>query len=88
MAKHSIPAYAIVELLMRLSHYNKLIGDYKGHTIRADAVLVKTSGGRINFPQTLIMRQFAHPELISSDELIKVASFFNAVRSKQKTISR
>jgi len=86
MTKRNIPAYAIVELLMRLSHYNKRIGDYKGHAVRADAVLVKTSGGRINFPQTLIMRQFAHPELISPDELINVAAEFNAVRIKHKTI--
>ena len=86
MTKRNIPAYAIVELLMRLSHYNKRIGDYKGHAIRADDVLVKTSGGRINFSQTLIMRQFAHPELIGHDELIKAASQFNAVRMKQKTI--
>jgi hypothetical protein len=86
MAKHNIPAYAIVELLMRLSHFNRRIGDYKGHAIRADDVLVKTSGGRINFSQTLIMRQFAHPELISHDELIKAAAQFNAVRVKQKTI--
>jgi len=86
MAKHNIPAYAIVELLMRLSHYNRRIGDYKGHAIRADDVLVKTSGGKINFPQALIMRQFAHPELISHDELIKAAAQFNAVKVKQKTI--
>lgn len=86
MAKNNIPAYAIVELLMRLSHYNKRIGDYKGHAIRADDVLVKTSGGRISFPQTLVMRQFASPELITHDELAKVASQFNGVRVKQKTI--
>ena len=86
MAKHNIPAYAIVELLMRLSHFNRRIGDYKGHAIRADDVLVKTSGGRINFSQTLIMRQFSQPDLISHDELIKAAAQFNAVRIKQKTI--
>jgi len=86
MTKRNIPAYAIVELLMRLSHYNKRIGDYKGHVIRAENVLVKTSGGRISFPQAFIMRQFAHPELISHDELLLAAAKFNIVKAKQKTI--
>lgn len=86
MPKHNIPAYAIVELLMRLSQYNKLIGDYKGHTVRTDDVLVKTTGGKIYFSKALIMQQFASPELISHDELVKAASLFNAVRVKQKTI--
>jgi hypothetical protein len=88
MAKHNIPAYAIVELLMRLTHYNKLIGDYKGHTVRTDDVLVKTSGGKIHFSKAIIMQQFANPELIAHDELVKTASLFNAGRAKQKTISR
>lgn len=87
MPKHNIPAYAIVELLMRLSHYNKHIGDYRGHTVRGDLVLVQTSGGKINFTQSLVMRQFENPELIGNDELVKIASLFNAVRTKRQTIS-
>ncbi len=88
MPKHNIPAYAIVELLMRLSHYNKLIGDYKGHTVRTDDVLVKTTGGKIYFSRALIMEQFAHPEHICSDDLVKTASLCNAVKAKPLTISK
>jgi hypothetical protein len=88
MPKHNIPAYAIVELLMRLAHFNKLIGDYKGHTVRTDDVLVKTTGGKIYFTRALIMQQFSHPDLIGSDELIRTASLFNAVKAKRQTISR
>jgi hypothetical protein len=87
MPKHNIPAYAIVELLMRLSHYNKLIGEYRGHDVRNDFVLVKTSGGSISFPNTLIMQQFHDPELVSADDLVKAASLFKSLRLKSKTIS-
>jgi hypothetical protein len=87
MPKNNIPAYAIVELLMRLSHYNKLIGDYKGHTVRTENVMVKTTGGGITFPISLIMQQFNNPEMIDNDALVNVASLFRTSRSKQKTIS-
>jgi hypothetical protein len=83
MPKHNIPAYAIVELLIRLSFINSAIGDYKGHTIRAEQVLVKTSGGSINFPKTLVMQQFENPEVITADELINIASLFKPL-SKSK----
>jgi hypothetical protein len=88
MPKHNIPAYAIVELLIRLSHHNKLIGDYKGHTVRTEDVLVKTTGGKIYFSRTLIMQQFSNPDLIGAAELVKTASLFNAVKVKRQTISR
>jgi hypothetical protein len=87
MPKNNIPAYAIVELLMRLSYYNELIGDYKGHTVRTENVIVKTTGGGITFPIPLIMQQFNNPEMIDNDALVNVASLFKTSRSKQKTIS-
>jgi len=87
MPKNNIPAYAIVELLIRLSHYNKLIGDYKGHTVRTENVMVKTTGGGITFPISLIMQQFNSPEMIDNDALVNVAALFRTSRSKQKTIS-
>ena len=87
MPKHNLPAYAIVELLMRLSHYNELIGDYKGHTIRTENVLVKTTGGGITFPVKLVMQQFENPETIDNDALVSVAALFRTSCAKQKTIS-
>jgi len=86
MPKHNIPAYAIVELLMRLSHYNNQIGDYKGHTVRAENVLVKTTGGSIIFTKALIMQQFEDPEMIKNNHLVDIASLFKAARALQKTI--
>jgi len=87
MPKHNIPTYAIVELLMRLSPYNASIGDYKGHTVRLDNVLVKTSNGSIVFTKALIMQQFGNPEQISEEELVTISSLFKALPLKQKTIS-
>lgn len=47
--KNDLPTYAIVELLIRLSHINPLIGDYKGHALFDDGVIVKTTHGNITF---------------------------------------
>lgn len=85
MAKDNIPAYAIVELLMRLSEIDDSIGDYRGHTIRGERVSVKTSGGTISFPQTLVMQQFQDPEQINKDELKQTSLLFKQ-QTKVKTI--
>ena len=74
MPKQNLPTYAIVELLMRISHYNSTLGDYKNHSIYNDGVMVKTSGGTISFPITLIMQQFENPELITEKELLEMAT--------------
>ena len=74
MQKQNLPTYAIVELLMRLAHYNSLVGDYKNHSVFTDGVIVKTSGGTINFPTALIMKQFENPELITENELLEIAT--------------
>ena len=87
MPKHNIPVYAIVELLMVLAQHNKNIGDYKGHTVRDHDVLVKTSGGTMTIPQSLIMKQFSDPEAVTHDELLQALSFFKPLRLRQKTIS-
>jgi hypothetical protein len=77
MPKNShLPTYAIVELLMRLARYNKVIGDYKDHRINQAEVLVKTTGGAIRFPQTLIMQQFENPELINDQLLLQTITSF------------
>lgn len=78
MSKNNLPTYAIVELLIRLAKHNELIGDYKGHAVYDDDVIVKTSGGSIVFSQTLIVKQFESPELISEDELTRTANLFKS----------
>jgi len=77
MAKYNPPTYAIVELLIRLTKYNDSIGDYKGHAVYDDDVIVKTSAGTIVFPQKLILKQFESPESITGADLAAVAAGFN-----------
>jgi len=76
MPKHNLPTYAIVELLMRLAEHNNSIGDYKNHSVYSEGVMVKTSGGTIRFPETLIMLQFEAPELVTAHALLETASSF------------
>ncbi|WP_183557294.1 hypothetical protein [Mucilaginibacter sp. SP1R1] len=76
MPKHNLPTYAIVELLIRLSQYNYLIGDYKNHSVFDTGVMVKTSGGSISFPASIIMKQFENPSAITESELAKIALLF------------
>jgi hypothetical protein len=76
MPKHSLPTYAIVELLIRLSRYNYLIGDYKNHSVFDTGVMVKTSGGSISFPVAIIVQQFENPEAITESELARMALLF------------
>jgi hypothetical protein len=76
MSKNTLPTYAIVELLIRLEKYNDKIGDYKGHAGYDAEVIVKTSGGSIIFPESIIIRQFESPELITDSELASMARLF------------
>jgi hypothetical protein len=85
MPKHNLPVYAIVELLMLLAQHDRSIGDYRGHTIRDQRVVVKTSGGSITFPLALIMRQFSDPDSINKRELMNLASFFRPKRVRQRS---
>jgi hypothetical protein len=79
MPKSNLPTYAIVELLIRLSKFDSSIGNYKNHAIYDDEVIVKTSQGHIRLPAALVMQQFEAPELITDEQLKKVAQWFNAV---------
>ncbi len=81
--KNTLPTYAIVELLIRLSHINPLIGDYKGHAFNEDGVIVKTKHGSIAFSKSLIKQQFDNPEMISDDELTIIASTFNSLKQQK-----
>ncbi|MCC8408861.1 hypothetical protein LJ707_07960 [Mucilaginibacter sp. UR6-1] len=80
MPNATLPAYAIVELLIRLSGINKQIGDYKGHTIRNGFINVKTTGGTVKLTPDLVMQQFNAPEQIGVEQLILTASSFRQQR--------
>ncbi|MBE9585241.1 hypothetical protein IM792_12340 [Mucilaginibacter sp. JRF] len=82
MPNTTLPAYAIVEILMRLSGINKQIGDYKGHTLRSGIVNVKTTGGTIKISADLVMQQFNAPEQIGVDQLTLTASSFRQLRKR------
>jgi len=85
MPKHNIPVYAIVELLILLAQLDKSIGDYKGHTVRGNHVLVKTTSGSITFPTSLIMKQFAEPEKIAKKELQNLLPLFTPKGFRQQS---
>lgn len=76
MPKSNLPTYAIVELLIRLEKHNPTIGGYKNHTEFDEGVMVKTSGGSIEFPKELVEQQFHDPERITEKELEKTAQLF------------
>ena len=76
MTRNHLPTYVIVELLIRLSQHNYLIGDYKYHSVFDNGVMVKTSGGSINFPTQIVLQQFEDPAKISDDELSQMALRF------------
>ena len=78
MPKSNLPTYAIVELLIRLEKHNSEIGGYKNHTEFDGGVMVKTSGGSIEFPRELIEQQFHDPERITESELKKTALLFKS----------
>ena len=77
MSKNNLPTYAIVELLIRLEKHNPSIGDYKNHTEFDNGVMVKTSGGSIEFARDLVVQQFDNPEQITETELARAAKAFN-----------
>ena len=76
MPEINLPAYAIVELLIRLADLNENIGDYKGHVLRNGQVMVKTTAGSIVFTTGIVLRQFESPERITTDDLAQVAALF------------
>ncbi|EHQ27805.1 hypothetical protein [Mucilaginibacter paludis] len=80
MTKNTLPTYAIVELLIRLSQYDPLIGDYKGHAVNHHDVIVKTTQGSIAFSLELIKRQFEAPESITDETFIGLAKLFKPLR--------
>lgn len=80
MPKSNLPTYAIVELLMRLEAHNNSIGHYKDHNISKSEVIVKTTGGAIRFPETLVMQQFQDPELVPDEMLLETVSSFRPIR--------
>jgi len=83
MPKHNIPVYAIVELLMLLAQHDTSIGDYRGHTIRDNQVLVKTTGGSIIFSEALIMKQFSEPENVTKMDLMNALSLYKPARLRR-----
>jgi hypothetical protein len=76
MSKSNLPTYAIVELLIRLEKHNPSIGGYKNHTEFDEGVIVRTSGGSIEFPKGLVEQQFHNPEQITERDLEKTALLF------------
>ena len=72
----NLPTYAIVELLIRVTPFNSLIGHYKNHSINNDGAIVNTSSGSILIPESLIIDQFKNPEMVTEKILLDMALSF------------
>lgn len=81
MFNNNLLTYVIVELLIRLEPFNSLIGNYRNHTIYGDGVIVKTTGGTIEFSKWLVMNQFNSPENISDAILVETALTFRGLNT-------
>jgi hypothetical protein len=79
MDKHSLPLYAIIELLIRITGYDDRIGDYKNHVFDQHYVTVTTTMGSIIISNEQIAKQFLKPAEITTEELLITASTFNAI---------
>ncbi len=84
MSQNTLPLYAIVELLMRLTGINPQIGNYKNHAERGDEVVVKTTNGTIQLSKAFVLSQFHKPEDIEKRDLESLASRFRRKLSKAK----
>jgi len=84
VTKDTLPAYAIVELLIRLAQIDPHIGDYKGHAISVDSAVVKTTNGKIPLLKTLIWQQFEQPDLITEADLKEVILAFQPLNTGRK----
>lgn len=76
MSSSSLPLYAVIELLIRVSEYNPSIGDYKDHARHTQGYVIKTTNGTILFSKQIIETQFKHPEDITKPMLQQLASSF------------
>ncbi|MFF5383706.1 hypothetical protein [Pedobacter suwonensis] len=71
-----LPTYVYVEMLIRLSEYEVIIGEYISRTIAADDCIVRTTSGTVHIPVFFLQRQLINPEGISSSEIAMLAESF------------
>lgn len=79
MSASSLPLYAIIELIIRISEFNAAVGEYKDHAKQTNGYMVKTTRGTIVFSNEIISKQFLSPESIDKVTLVELAKSFNAV---------
>ncbi|CAH0265326.1 hypothetical protein [Pedobacter sp. Bi36] len=71
-----LPTYVFVEMLIRISEFEVLIGEYLARTIIADDCIIRTTHGTVHVPVYLLQRQLINPESISSSEIALLAEGF------------
>lgn len=76
MSASSLPLYAVIELIIRVSEFNNMIGEYKDHAKNTEGYIVKTTTGTLLFSNDLIQQQFTQPERIDKGTLISLAATF------------
>ncbi|HEY1024370.1 MAG TPA: hypothetical protein VGE26_04350 [Sphingobacteriaceae bacterium] len=50
-----LSASIVIEILARLSEYNRAIGRYEAHTLVGEYARIETSNGRLHLPLNLIL---------------------------------
>lgn len=70
------PLYAIIELLIRASDHNPLVGEYEWHQTNDDHTIVYTTTGCMKLPGALIRMQEWEPMMITSEDLKQMADNF------------
>jgi hypothetical protein len=71
-----ISVYVIYELLIRLQELNPAVGEYVSNKRSGDGILVRTSSGTIDIPESILSTQFNNPSLITQDEILSLLDRF------------
>ena len=77
-----ISVYVIYELLIRLQELNPAVGDYVSNKRSADGILVRTSSGTIDIPESILSTQFNSPSSITQDEILSLLDRFKLAASE------
>lgn len=70
------PVYVIYELIIRLQELNPEVGEYINYRDTATGILVRTTSGNIEVPESMLLRQFNDPTSITQHEILNLLDNF------------
>ncbi|TCD12029.1 hypothetical protein EZ449_03105 [Pedobacter frigidisoli] len=74
----NFPLYIYYELLIRLSAIDSELGEYLSTSQNQNVCILRTTNGTILVPTAILIKQFESPDLITTNELVELASGFKA----------